>query len=247
MLGRAENWNVDTLLGTLRPPGAEELRAIAAVTLSGATTIDGSSRELGNHLDQELFNRVRQWSDVVLVGAATVRSENYFGVRTSPELDQRRIEHGQQKVPPIAVLTERFNLSPTAQFFTDTSVAPLILAPERSHRDPVLAQRRRALEAAGGVLLSTGDGTLAECVRVLHSMGLARIAAEGGPQIFAKLFAADLVDVLHLTVDPTVTMPVRTPLLSDADGEVDFHRDLSLEHAVATDDGTLFLRYRRER
>ena len=70
------------LLGPTSPtPEILSVRAICASTLNGSATIDGRSKALGNDLDGKLLNALRDWCDVVLVGAETVRSENYFGVQ----------------------------------------------------------------------------------------------------------------------------------------------------------------------
>ncbi|MDO5670889.1 MAG: dihydrofolate reductase family protein [Corynebacterium sp.] len=58
-----------------------EVRAIAVTSLTGSLTLDGVSGGLGNDLDRELLLALRDWADVVVVGAATVRAEGYTGAR----------------------------------------------------------------------------------------------------------------------------------------------------------------------
>ncbi len=220
---------------------------IAVTTLAGSLTVQGTSQPLGNDLDHRLLTGMRDWSDVVLVGARTVHAEDYSGVRTDPATARARRARGQSAVAPIAVVSRELSPDPASKFFTATSAAPLVLAPQSSLEDPALAGRRAALEEAGARLLSTGSGSIREIVGALRAAGHARITCEGGPGIYGMVAAADLVDVLHLTVDPLLHLPVGQRLLGDDPQARGFSSRLSLEHHAASPDGTLFLRYRRIR
>ena len=50
---------------------------------------------------------MRELADVIVVGAATVRVENYSGAKFSAAQRLARQRRGQAEVPPIAVLTRR--------------------------------------------------------------------------------------------------------------------------------------------
>lgn len=247
MFGKSDRLDVNALIAADPQVGRAEVRAVAAMTLSGSATINGTSGPLGNDADQQLLGQLRQWSDVVLAGAATVRKENYFGVRTSPEQAQARVTRGQSPVPPIAVLSRSLALDPGSQFFTDTATRPLILTPDETLNDPATAERRDALIRAGAELVAIGSGTATEIIDALRGRGFTRILSEGGPVIFGALFDADLIDILHLTIDPVATAPVETPLFTQTAAGGSYARRLDLEHTAATADGTLFLRYRIDR
>lgn len=206
------------LIGPDRPT---ELRAVAVTTANGAARVDGDTGTMGNATDTALLLGLRDWADVVLVGAGTVIAEHYGGSPT-----------------PLAVVTRRLSLDPGARLFAEGS--PLLLVPQSSLDDPALAHRRALLTAAGATLVSTGSGTAGEIVAALHGLGHHRITCEGGPGLYSQLFRADLVDVLHLTVDPVLHSPADMQLLRG-----DVHRRLALDHLAATADGTVFLRYRR--
>lgn len=247
MFGKSDRLDVNALIAADPQLGHAEVRGVAAMTLSGSATIDGTSGPLGNRTDQKLLSQLRQWSDVVLAGAGTVREENYFGVRTSPEQAQARVARGQSPVPPIAVLSRTLDLDPDAQLFTDTATRPLILAPDATLDDPATAEQREALTRAGAELVAIGGGTAAEIIGTLRGRGFTRILSEGGPVIFAELLDADLLDILHLTIDPVATAPVEKPLFTEPAAGGSHARRLTLEHTAATSDGTLFLRYRINR
>lgn len=213
------------LIGPVQPPGVAELRAVTVTTPGGSISVDGTSGALGNETDTKLLLGLRDWADVILVGARTVIAENYHASAT-----------------PIAIITRSLSLDPEHQVMAG---APLLLAPAEALDDPRLAGRREALVAAGARIVATGEGTPAEILGALHAEGLVRVTCEGGPGIYAMMFGADLVDVWHLTVAPVANAPVDKQLFHvrpDGDG---FHRRMDLDYHAATEDSTLFLRYRR--
>ncbi len=222
-----ETIDVDELIGPVEPGS---LRAILATTLNGsAATPEGTSGGLGNRTDTELLLRVREVVDVILVSAGTVRTEDYGPVHA----DTR-----------IAAVTRSLDLDTSTRFFTDAEPGPIILTPQECLDDPALAGRRRALADAGAQLLSSGDGSPAAMLDALRSLGLANVSLEGGPSLYEAFLDAGLIDVWHLTVDPSIVSPVTTPFIAGTGSTVTRHR-LTLEHLAATDDGCLFLRYRR--
>lgn len=212
-----------------RGGAAPSVRVNFVSSIDGAAAVDGRSGGLGTAADKAVFGLLRELADVVLVGAGTVRAEDYRGAR--------RPTRGRPTPPPIAVVTGSADLDPASRLFTDTVVPPLVLtvgsAPERL---------RSALAAAGGdvVVLPrlTPDALLAE----LGGRGLARVLCEGGPSLFGALQAADAVDELCLTV---------SPLLAGGDAGRIAHgppgspaRPMELAGVLHAEDA-LLLRYRR--
>lgn len=168
-------------------------------SLDGAATLDGVSEGLSSPGDKQVFGMLRELCDVVLVGAGTVREENYRGVRTSERRRTARRARGQSDVPPVAVVTSRARIDPGSALFTDTSVPPIVLTTEDA--DP---GRTRALESAGAEVLVVGEDRVdpAQALEALAQRGLLRVLCEGGPGLFGDLLVADLVDELCLTTAP---------------------------------------------
>ncbi|GAB2499413.1 5-amino-6-(5-phosphoribosylamino)uracil reductase [Corynebacterium atrinae] len=213
------------LIGPIQPPRVKELRAVTVATPGGSISVDGTSGALGNETDTKLLLGLREWADVILVGARTVIAENY-----------------RPSTTPIAIITRSLSLEPGHRVLGGS---PLLLTPAAALDDPRLAGRREALVAAGARFLPTGQGSPMEILAALHAEGLVRVTCEGGPGIYAMMFGADLVDVWHLTVAPVANAPVDRQLFHvPADGE-GFHRRLALDYLAATDDSTVFLRYRK--
>jgi 5-amino-6-(5-phosphoribosylamino)uracil reductase len=209
---------------------APHVRVNFVSSADGSVSVDGRSGGLGGDGDRRVFGLLRRLAEVVLVGAGTVRAEDYRGARLPTA--------GRDLPPPIAVVTGSADLDPASRLFTDTAVAPSVLT-----LDSAPAQRRARLTDAGAdvVVLDrlTPDALLGE----LGARGLHRVLCEGGPGLFGDLLAADAVDELCLTLSPLLAggdagRIARGPAGTPA-------RSLSLV-GVAQEDGTLFLRYRRD-
>ena len=114
-------------------------------SLDGGATDDGKAGGLAGPGDRALFALMRQRADVILVGAGTVRIENYSGAQFSPAQRQARQRRGQAEVPPIAVVTNSGEFDHDAKLFTRTEVPPLILTSTEAvarHRRPARIGRR---------------------------------------------------------------------------------------------------------
>lgn len=239
--------DLSDLLGPLSAPETPELRIIGVSTLTGSATKGDSSHGIGNDKDFALLNRVRLWSDVVLVGAGTARAENYFGVRTTHQQREERIRNGQAAVPPIAVVSQSMEFDTSTQLFHDTLTPPLILVPEAD----INPERAAELESVGAIIVPCGDGTPPEIVSALRSRGLQRIVCEGGPSMFEALLRHALVDIIHMTIAPFATFPVTVPLFprTDPDDERNTNdsvdREFALDHIESDPDSFVFTRYRR--
>lgn len=224
------------LVGPFLPPQDPELRAVVVSTITGSTTVHSTSGALGNSLDSALLNELRGWCDVVLVGAGTVKAENYAGVSTSAALRATRSQNGQSEIPPLAVLSSHLDLDVHSRFFTETSTAPLVLTENHD------AEAAAALEEAGASVNVISDLSLTTAVCFLRSQGFHRILCEGGPSVFAQLVDANLVDVWHHTIDPRVSGAVELPIVT---GGSEATRAMVLEAGFIDEESMLFLRYRR--
>ena len=217
--------SVDTLIGPQASPGTPELRMVAVNTLFGAFARRGTSGSLGNSTDGALLAGLRSWADVILVGAGTVHAESYGPAST-----------------PMAVVSRSLEIDTSLGIFQGDRV--LMLAPELSLADASLLPHTRTLTAAGAELHSTGGGEPEEIVMTLRRLGFNRILCEGGPSLYAAMLRADLVDVLHLTVDPSVGSE-DGPFGLDLASSRPYTRRFILEDATADEDSMLFCRYRR--
>ncbi len=155
-----------------KPAGRPWIELCMVSGLDGSTVVDHSSRALSNPIDQELLLTLRSLVDVVLVGASTVRKEEY-GPPRSPNLR-------------IAVVSRRADFDFTTPLWT--SGRAILVLPEDAPQVPVPTIR------AGH-----GDIDIAAAVAQLDADV---VQAEGGATLNGLLAAADLVDELNLTISP---------------------------------------------
>ena len=205
-------------------------------TLTGSATMNHVSEDMGNDTDGQLFAALRNWADVVLVGAQTVRAEDYSGVK--PNGDGSR-------PAPIAVPSRSLDFDITSDFFTDFTTPPILLVPHSSWDDQELAQRIATIESAGAEVCDAGKGTVQDYISVLKDRGFKRVLCEGGPGMIGQLVDIDAIDQMYLTLDPHLSTGVETPMAT-FQGEHSHHR-MQLENVAADHDGTVFLRYSRAR
>ncbi|WP_083453025.1 pyrimidine reductase family protein [Mycolicibacterium goodii] len=217
------------------------VRANMIVSLDGAATQDGKSGGLGGAGDKAVFNLMRETADVILMGASTVRVENYSGVQLSVPQRQARQRRGQAEVPPIAIVTASADLDPDAKVFTRTEVRPLIL----TTADTVVDARRR-LGAVAEVLDASGADPArvdpARALRILAERKLFRVLTEGGPSLLGLLIEGELLDELCLTVAP-VLVGGRAGRIATAVGQA--RTRMRVSHLLTDDEGYLYTRYVR--
>lgn len=217
------------------------IRANFVASIDGAVTADGVSAGLGTPADKSVFAVLRTLADAILVGAGTVRAENYGGVRFSADEKTRRADLGLSPVPPVVVITASANLAPNARIFTDTEIPPIVVTAEAASPDA-----RSALASAGAQVVEVpGDNVgTAEILAALDGLGLHRILCEGGPGLFGQLLSDDAVDDVCLTTAPLLVAGSAGRISHSAESSL--HR-MTRAHVVADDDGTLLTRWVKHR
>ncbi|MDT5018525.1 MAG: hypothetical protein QOD39_4685 [Mycobacterium sp.] len=217
------------------------VRGNMIASLDGGATDNGKAGGLAGKGDRAVFSLMRHAADIILVGASTVRIENYSGAQLPVAARQARQRRGQAEVPPIAVVTRSGDLDPSALLFTRTEVPPLILTSART-----VADTRRRLGTVAEVIDASGtdpnSADPAVILRVLAERGLFRVLAEGGPLILGSLIENGLMDELCLTVAPILVGGASKRIVT---GLGDVHTKMRRAHLLADDDGYLYTRYVR--
>src|SRR3954470_18317031 len=204
------------------------VRANMVASADGAATFDSRSGALSSRADRALFLTLRNYADVVLVGASTVRVEGYGPARGDG-------------APPIAVVSGSLELDPTTRFFTEAVARPIVLTIEDADPD-----RHRALSAVADVVAAgRGRVDLAVALDQLSDRGLTKVLTEGGPALLAGLIAANRLDELCLTAAPALTLG-HAKRITDAP-PLDDPASMELLHVLVDEQSSLFLRYRVNR
>ena len=191
----------EQLLDWYRPPKPEWLRLNLVATVNGsAAGTDGTSETITSPMDRRILGVIRELSDVVLVGAASVRSEGYQ----------------LPKMSRLAVVTATGDLD-GHRIGSDAGDRLIVICP-LAVVDIVRAQ-------FSGALILTAANTKAdastamdpvEIVALLRRNGFASVVCEGGPSLATQLVNAGVANELCLTTAPLLTS-ARLPLFAKAD------------------------------
>jgi riboflavin biosynthesis pyrimidine reductase len=188
-------------------------------SLDGSVVADGGSGALGNSNDVEVLSTLRSIADLIIVGAGTVRAEDY-GPPKKP---------GQR----IGVVTNSGSLDLASELFS--SGAGFLIAPEQATIDESRVDVLRA---------GTDDVDLAGALGRLDEVAadVRYVQAEGGGVLNGALYDHDLVDELDLTISPRLVGGDGPRLVR---GAAEVVRDYALAQLLADDDGFLFGRWIR--
>jgi 5-amino-6-(5-phosphoribosylamino)uracil reductase len=174
------------------------------ILLSCGMSIDGylgsaSPRrlELSNNADFDRVDSVRASCDAILVGAATVRSDNPRLLVRSGTRRAARTARGLPPSPIKVTVTERVELDPCADFFTAGDCEKLVYC-----SSPRVVDARSRL----GNVATVVDGGRRIAMRTLTedlgARGVQRLMVEGGGKVHTQFLTDNLVDELQLVVAP---------------------------------------------
>jgi riboflavin biosynthesis pyrimidine reductase len=216
------------------------MRANMVSSVDGAAAVEGQTRALGSEGDRHLFALLRTLADVIVVGAATVRAEQYGPVREH-EL-RHDLRAGRTPTPPIAVVSARLDVDPASRLITSAPSHARTIIITTAHSP---ADRRAELARQADVVVA-GDETvdLRAAACALADRGYQRMLAEGGPHLLAQLVAAGLLDELCLTISPLLAGPMASRIVAGALAMAE-PMPLALAH-VLENSGFLFCRYTRK-
>jgi riboflavin biosynthesis pyrimidine reductase len=221
-------------------PDGPWLRCNMISSVDGAAWLDGRAGGLGNPADRRLLSLLRGLADVVIVGAETVRTENYGPVRPSAQWrpDGRDVRAGRAPAPPLAVVSRRLDLDFAAPLFSAARTPTIVITCESAPADRL----RQAEKCAEVIVAGTDLVDVGAAVDLLVARGHTRLLSEGGPRLLGQLAAADRIDELCLTVSPMLVAGDAARIVNGAPLSVG--QPLRLAH-VLEEEGTLFTRYVR--
>ena len=212
------------------PPGAVHVRAMMTTTIDGAVAgADRTSGSLHDPDDSFLFSVLRALADVVLVGASTVRAEDYRSVRGREDLLRPSLRPGGAPRPALAIWSRSGELPD----YLDPDQPTYLLTPSAGAKD---AARRSGLPAAQVLAADSAE----EAVEALAARGMRLIQAEGGPSALARLAEAELLDELCFT---TAHRTVGGPSPRVLDGAP--HQTRWTLESLLLGEGATLSRYRR--
>ena len=224
--GPVESFELDAettrarLLALYAPPESPWLRLNLVTSVSGsAAGSDGTSETLTSTADRRILGVIRELSDVVLVGAASVRAEGYQLPRRST----------------LAVVTSSGNLA-GHQLTIDDPARIVVVCPPSA-----IEQVRATLGAATILTVDAPDGRIpaADIVTALRAAGYSSIVCEGGPDLAAQLVAAQLVDEVCMTTSPVLAAVSLAPFGAQLTSSV----PLALHQLMIDSAGSVYARW----
>ncbi|MFI5837718.1 dihydrofolate reductase family protein [Micromonospora sp. NPDC051300] len=224
---------------------AGHVRLLAVTSIDGLGAVNGTSAALSSPGDQRVYQAVKRDADVLLVGAGTVRAEQYGPTPLSALQIARRRAMGLAPYPTVAVVSRSLDLDPTGPLFQQHTgrhvpPRPIVIAPAASAAsiDPALAERVDLLVAG------ETDVDLGVAVQQLRSEGHQRIVCEGGPSLAGAMTRAGLLDQICMTITPQL-LAMPGPRITDSSGAGQDADDWQLHRSLIDEQGNLFLRYDR--
>lgn len=156
----------------------------------GSTSVGGRSGPLGGDADRAVLAALRQRADWVLVGAGTVRAENYRRPRR-PDLR-------------VAVVTATGDID-AAPELAGSGIVTLVM-PEDG-------------PAVSLPVVRAGRGTV-DLEQILGRLDGDFVHVEGGPTLNARLLSLGLVDAFNVTFAPAVGGDRTRPIVAAMTGSV---------------------------
>jgi len=215
----------------------QSVRVNFVASIDGATTDHGVSGGLSGQADKRVFDLLRRLSDVILVGAGTVRAEGYGAMRLDAASVRLRRANGLADHPVFAIVSGTLGLDPESPVFTQAPVKAIVVTIGASSHE-----KQEALSRVTEVLVC-GEQKLDVGVMLdaFAQRGLRQVLCEGGPTLFGALVETDRVDELCLTISPLLEAGHAHRIVVGAPEKA---RRMTLHHVLVSD-GTLMLRYLR--
>ncbi|MCW2529545.1 MAG: bifunctional deaminase-reductase domain protein [Pseudonocardiales bacterium] len=213
-------------------------------SVDGAVALSGKSRGLQTPGDNRVFAALRDLADVVLVGAGTARDEGYRPVVPDERRWAARERYGLAPLLPVALVSARLDLDVTGPLFTgdERSARTIVI----THAASPTEKREQLAEFADVIVAGAEAVDFASARDQLAERELTRVLSEGGPSLFARLLAHQVVDELCLTVSPLLAGAGSGRIVAGEPWPDDLVPKLSL-HTLLEEDDALFYRYRVSR
>ncbi|WP_326554566.1 pyrimidine reductase family protein [Micromonospora sp. NBC_01813] len=230
--------DADLISGYAVAPGPH-LRANFVTSVDGAVSVAGRSEGLSSRADKRIFAILRMLCDALLVGAGTLRQEQYRALRLDERRRQWRQRQGRPAQPTLVVVSGSLDLDPSQSAFADAPVRPIVL----TTADAPVQRRKRLAEVADIVVAGDRTVDLPHGLDQVRALGHQQVLCEGGPLLFGTLTAADAIDELCLTVSPLLAGAGAGRITA---GPASAVRTMRLRQVLGDDDGMLMLRYTRD-
>jgi 2,5-diamino-6-(ribosylamino)-4(3H)-pyrimidinone 5'-phosphate reductase len=222
-----------------------------AMTADGKIdTVERLGARISGPADTARVDRLRAWSDAVMVGGRTLMAEDPRLTVRDAGLSEERVHEGRPAQPAKVGVVSRIDrpgaagpsLPYPSRFLADGDTKVIVATTTQTEPAAV-----RWLEGHGAEVIAheTPRVDLATLVDELGARGIERLLVEGGSTLLEALLRAGLVDELQLSIAPllfggeSAPTPVGGPGWPLADAI-----RLALLESDVDEDGDVVLRYR---
>ena len=186
-------------------------------SVDGAITgADGLSVSIRTDADGRVFGVLREWAEVIVVGAGTAREEEY-------EVNEK----------PIVLVSRSAEVPPS---LADAEPGKVLMATVA--RSDGLADARESLGADNVIVCGDDDVDVAVLRSELTERGLLRALVEGGPHVLGDALDDGVLDEVCASLAPVVVAGDHARMATGPDVSVDLQLGLLLH-----EDGTLLARW----
>ncbi|OLC52594.1 MAG: hypothetical protein AUH85_16650 [Chloroflexi bacterium 13_1_40CM_4_68_4] len=165
------------------------------MSADGRATLAGTA-DIGSRTDRALLRHLRSLADAVVIGAGTLRANDFAPRVNSREAMDRR-ELAARPPQPLGVVVSRLGDVPLDRKFFALPQERIVAVSDRTSEST-----RERLRKAGATVASFGanEVDLAALLRWLLRERRARVVlCEGGPHLVGQLLRARLIDEVFLT------------------------------------------------
>lgn len=224
----------EALAGLYAAPPGRWVRANFATSIDGSITgADGRSGTVNSEADHVVFDLLRALSDVVVVGAGTLRAEKYGPLTISTRWAAARARAGIGDALPLVAVTSSGQVPP--KLLSAAEGAVLLVTHATS---PGLASARRQLGEDQVLLCGEDAVDPSRMLDLLADRGLDSVVCEGGPHLLGSMLAAGVVDEICHSTTPIAVSGNGPRMTAGAGVEARFLPRLVVEEA-----GTLMSRW----
>jgi 2,5-diamino-6-(ribosylamino)-4(3H)-pyrimidinone 5'-phosphate reductase len=197
--------------------------ALPFVLVNMAMTADGkiatanrAVSSFGSPRDQAHMYELRATADAVMDGARTVDLGPVLLGPGGPAYQRRRLRNGLAEYNLRIIVSGSGSVSPDAAIFKKRFSPIILLTTKRGVRGKL--KQLQALADEVRICGATRINFHAALAWLRAKWGVKRLLCEGGGELNAALFEADLVDELNLTICPKIFGGQRAPTIADGGG-----------------------------
>ena len=188
-----------------------------AITADGKiATTNRAVHSFGSPRDLQHLYELRATADAVMSGARTIEISQSVLDNGGKKFGQRRLKNGLAEHPLRVIVSGSGSIDAGAKIFQKTFSPVIVLTTAR-----ISGKQRKTLEKSGAHVKLCGRTHVdfPAALRWLRTKwNVRRLLCEGGGELNQALFAADLVDEIHLTICPKIFGGRHAPTIAEGEG-----------------------------